>query len=316
MKKTMNNVHLEGYVYDIDMKEAVTGERSKFPGTKYLRGTIQICTDEVGANVCPVYIPYATPVTPAGRANETYNILSKLMSGEYSTWMNGGKDNACRVRIDTSIGVNDFYATDGTLVSQVRNEGGFLHIMTEDFNDDTNQRASFQVDTVITNVIEKEADPEREMPAHALIKGYTFNYNASKIMPVDFMITKPDGIRFFLSIGASNAKPYFTKLSGHQTSRTAQIKVEEESAFGDPIVRFRSVSRKAYVVDSCLKQPYLWDDAETITAAEFKSKLADRDVELAALKQSSDEYRKNRAAGGTATATTAAAASTNALYDF
>lgn len=310
MKKMMNAVHLEGYVYDIDVKEAVTGENSKAPGTKYLRGTVQICTDETGVNVCPVYFPYVVPLTKKGRPNETYNILSKLISGEYSTWVKNGKENACRVRIDTSVGVNEFYSTDNTLVSQVRNEGGFLHIMTEEFNEDLNQRASFQVDTVITNVIEKEADPEREMPAHALVKGYTFNFS-EKILPVEFTITKPDGIKFFLKLGVTEGKPYFTKLSGHQASRTAQIKIEEESAFGDPIVRFRSVSRKAYVIDSCLKQPYLWDDAETITAAEFKSKLADRDVELAALKQNTDEYRKNKGAG-----TTAAATSANALYDF
>ena len=60
------------------------------------------------------------------------------------------------------------------------------------------------------------------------------------------------------------------------------------------------------------KYPYAWDDAESITAAEFKAKLQDRDVKLAALKKNTEEYRKNRGNGGANT--TSAAASDN--YDF
>jgi hypothetical protein len=132
------------------------------------------------------------------------------------------------------------------------------------------------------------------------------------MFPLEYMVVKPEGIKFFLKLDPSEAKPYFTKVTGHQTSRTTQVKFEEESAFGEPIVRFRSVSRKAYVVESASKYPYAWDDAESITAAEFKAKLQDRDVKLAALKKNTEEYRKNRGNGGANT--TSAAASDN--YDF
>lgn len=311
MKKAINGVHLEGYVYDFDIKEAVTGANSKAPGTHYLKGTLQICTDETGANVCPVYIPYAAPLTSTGRQNETYTIMKKLLDGEFTTWVKGGKDSACRVRIDTNIACNDFYAQDGSLVSQIRNEGGFLHVMTDELNEDIKARSFFQADVIITSVIEKEADPEREVPAHALIKGYSFAYNGD-MFPLEYMVVKPEGVKFFLKLDPSEAKPYFTKVTGHQTSRTTQVKFEEESAFGEPIVRFRSVSRKAYVVESASKYPYAWDDAESITVAEFKEKLQNRDVKLAALKKNTEEYRKNRGAGG---ANTASAASSD-NYDF
>ena len=72
MRKAINQVHVEGRVYDFTIAEKVTGEASKNPGTPYIGGTIDVATDEACLNVVTVNFTYVTETTSKGNKNNTH----------------------------------------------------------------------------------------------------------------------------------------------------------------------------------------------------------------------------------------------------
>ena len=131
MKKTMiNQSHIEGYLYEHALEVKVTGENSKNPGTTFISGTVSIATDNEMVNIVPVHFTYVTPVTSTGKANATFDSLNNVVNGTFGSVMKHGVENAVKLRIDSAIGLNEFY-TDRNgkeeLVSAKRNEGGFVH---------------------------------------------------------------------------------------------------------------------------------------------------------------------------------------------
>jgi hypothetical protein len=73
------------------------------------------------------------------------------------------------------------------------------------------------------------------------------------------------------------------------------VKTVTESAFGEPLVTETPRTNRDFVITGAAGDVYLWDDDSTITAQEWKTALADREVALAAIKQRQDEYNASRA---------------------
>ena len=108
-KKMFNATHIEGTLYQHDLALKVSGENSKNPGTEFISGNIEIATDNAGINIVPVHFTYVTATTAKGTANATYNVLKNIIDGVYKTVMTDGADNATKLRIDSAIGLNEFY---------------------------------------------------------------------------------------------------------------------------------------------------------------------------------------------------------------
>lgn len=55
-------------------------------------------------------------------------------------------------------------------------------------------------------------------------------------------------------------------------------------------------TRRDFVITGAAKEPYVWDDESSITAAELNEAIQKREVDLAAMKKRQDEYKasKNR----------------------
>ena len=130
MKKAINREHIEGYVYEHNLAiKTVQNKESKNYGKEFINGTLDIQTDEAGLNVVTVNFTYVTEVTSKGTKNETYTTLKNIIENG-KTVLVAGKDAATKVRIDTALGLNDFYTSrngEETLVSAKRNDGGFVH---------------------------------------------------------------------------------------------------------------------------------------------------------------------------------------------
>ena len=88
-----------------------------------------------------------------------------------------------------------------------------------------------------------------------------------------------------------------TKIWGRQVSETIVNTITEESAFGESSIREVKSSRKDFVITGASKEPYIWDDESTMTAAELSEAIAARETYLATLKQRQDEYKASKAAG-------------------
>lgn len=297
MKKMINKTHIEGLLYDKSKLELkVSGPTSKTPGTEFISGEISIATDNACTNIVPVHFTYVTATTGKGKANATFTVLKNIIDGVHGSVMGNGKENATKLRIDSAIGVNDFYVErDGKeeLVSAKRNEGGFVHLC-DVLDEHEDARDTFEADIVITNVREVEADTEKGYPAKAIVRGAIFDFR-NALLPVEFTAVNPNAMNYFLGLEASSKKPVFTKVWGRQVSTVSVKTIEEESAFGDTKVREVQSTRRDWVITGASKDPYVWDDEESITAEEMTQAMADREVYLADVKRRNDEYKASKA---------------------
>jgi hypothetical protein len=305
MKKMINKVHIEGWVYDHKLTSKVSGEKAKNPGVTFINGTIDIATDDNCLNIVTIHYSYVTPVTKQNKPNATYNALNAILT-DNKTVVKVGKENAVKVRADTSIGLNEFYSDRNSkeeLVSAKRNEGGFIHIITDALGEKDTDRNNWEADTVVTKVREVEADPERNLSAKVVISGYMFDFK-NALLPVDVVAYKESAQNYFLGLEASESNPTFIKLKGQQISQVIIRTVTEESAFGDEpdVKEFKNTVRE-FVVTGALP-PYEWDSEESITAQEMKEALANREITKAEIKQRQDEYNASRSTKAPAAAAT------------
>ena len=304
MKKTMiNQSHIEGVLYEHDLTIKESGENSKNPGTKFISGTISIATDDAMTNIVPVHFTYVTATFGSGKPNDTFTTLSNIINGTFGSYMKDGADKAVKLRVDSALGLNEFF-TDRNgkeeLVSAKRNEGGFVH-KVDTLDEDEKVRNTFKADMVITTVTHIDADEEKNLPEKCIVKGAIFDFRKS-LLPIEFSATNPNAMRYFESLEATQKNPVFTCVWGRQVSETVVRQIVTESAFGEDEVREVKNTRRDFVITGAAKEPYLWDDESSITAAEMNEAIQRREVDLAAMKKRQDEYKASRNAAPKAAA--------------
>ena len=210
--------------------------------------------------------------------------------------MEHGIDKAAKVRIDSAIGVNEFYSSRNgkeELVSVKRNEGGFVHVV-QNIATDEKLRNTFECDMVIINAREIEPDEDRNRPRQVKVSGYTFDFRKA-LVPVEFTALSEGAMDYFLGLDVSPKTPVFTKVWGRQLSQVTMVRTVEESAFGEQKVTETPFTNRDFVITGASSDPYAWDDESTITVQEYNAALADREVALAAIKQRQDEYNASKA---------------------
>ena len=206
--------------------------------------------------------------------------------------MKDGADKAAKLRVDSAIGLNEFYSDrngKSELVSTKRNEGGFVHL-TNTLAEDEKVRNTFKCDMVITGVTHIDGDEEKKLPEKVIVKGAIFDFRKA-LLPVEFSATNPGAMAYYEGLGASNSEPVFTKVWGRQVSETIVREIREESAFGEDNVREVQTTRKDFVITGGAKDPYPWDDEEFLTAKELTDAMTQRQTYLATIKQRQDEYK-------------------------
>ena len=304
MRKNVNSMNIEGKVYQFDLAEKITGENSKNPGTKYINGTLDIVTGKDQDNIIQVHFSYVTPTYSSGKTNNTYTALKQIIdSGK--TVITDGYDSATVVRANPSYAVNDFYPQgQDTPVSQPRNEGGFVTIVSEGTLHPEGDigRNKFEVDMIISNVT--EVVPEEGEP-YVTVKGIAFDFR-NAALPITLTARNADAGKYFLNLDASNSNPVYTKVWGKIVNVFTKTEKTTESAFGEATVDIITRRTREYVITGANPVPYEFDTEDTITAAELQKALQDREVYLADVKKRADEWRASQ---GTASADAAPASS-------
>lgn len=297
--KLINETLIEGFLYEHSLEEKVTGKNSKTPNTKYISGKVSILTDNAGVNVVDVHYSYVTQITKSGKTNNTYTILNKIINKELKTVMDAGKDNASAVRINSALGLNEFY-TDKSgrveFVSAKRNEGGFISVINaSELKERDLDRATFRCDILINGFIHKEADEENGYPEKGIVKGAIFDYSKS-LLPVEFSVTNPKAIEYFENQDITQKTPMFTTIWGRQISETTVRRIEEESSFGESYVKEVKSNKKDFIITGALKEPYMWDDESSITVQELNQAISNREIYLATLRQNYEDYKNQKKA--------------------
>lgn len=300
MKFKENREKIEGRVYQFDLSiKTVQNESSKNYGTEFISGNLEVAVDEDILNVIPIHFTYVVEQTKNGKKNATYTALKKIIE-EGKTIIADGKDEATKVRIDTALGLNEFYTQDDQLVSVKTNEGGFVTIINE--LGPVEERNTFATDMVITNVSRVEADEEKNIKEdYVIVKGAIFDFRGA-LLPVDFVVKNPQGLNYFEDLGASGSNPIYTKVWGKINCETITRVVEEESAFGEAAVRTYERKTKEWVITGSSRVPYEFGDEGVLTSEELTKLMQDRELMLADLKKRNDEYKAQKASQTTTTA--------------
>lgn len=317
----VNNVHVEGYIFNIEenggrnkLVKGETGPNSKNPGTPYIRGVINVLTDNEGLNVVPVYFSFVTETYASGKPNETYKVLAQIIeedaAGTLKTYENS-QLAARKVRIDGDIEINDFCGRDGEMIAAKRVRGSFVHFA----DNGCNPSASFDADMLISSTSLREVENGND---YLQLNGYVFNFR-NEILPVTLSVDTPAGIKHFEDQDISNANPLLINLWGNIVSNVVVNEQTVESAFGAPKVNATSRTFRAWNVVGCSPEPMDFDDESTITKAELKTKLDERAARVAAEKARVEEYQKSRGSQSgfpAVAANTAKAVSPTAANDF
>ena len=304
MRRNTNTETIEGRVYEHNLAiKTVKNKESKNFGKEFIAGSLSVATDEAGLNVLTVHYTYVTEVTNKGTTNSTYTNLKKIIDAG-KTWVNDGKETATMVRLTPSAALNDFYPNGGEqLVSQQRNEGGFVSIITE--LKPEAQRQKFVFDTVITGFEYIEADPEKHIEHdYGKIKCVIFNFR-NEILPFTLIVRDSNAINYFEGLDVSASNPVYTQVWGQILNTTIKIEKVIESAFGAPTVDISERSQKEWIITGAKPEPYLFDSEETITVEELQKAIADRNVHLEDVKARAREYYENKDNAIPAAATTA-----------
>jgi len=311
MKKMINAAKIEGTLYQHSLELRVSGQQSKKPNVEYIRGSIDIATNNAMTNIVSVYFGYTSANYGSGKPNTNYPVLKGIIDGLYGCYTDPNvKDNAAKVRIDTSIALNDFYSNrSGTeeLISAKRLEGGFIHI-TPSINENENMRNRFETDIVICGVkvidaVLNETTGEIMYPEKADIDGRIFGGYKDNftILPVHFSAINPAAINYFLGLNASKSDPVFTKVKGSIVSEQGVRYITEESAFGDASVREVRTSHKDYVIDWAATTPYdIGPESGLLTMEDLKTLAQERETYLATIKSRAQQTMANNAISSSA----------------
>lgn len=300
--KLINRERVEGKVYDHNLAvRTVQNTESKNYGKEFINGTLDIATDDAGLNVVTIHFTYVTAETSKGNENKTFFVLKNIIDSN-KTVLSVGSEDAMMVKVDTALGLNDFYTNrNGSeeLVSAKRNDGGFVSIVNR--LDKESERNKFECDMLINGTRLIEADEEKHIDKdYLIVKGAVFNFR-NAILPVEFIVKDAGGIKYFESFDASPSNMVFTKVWGTIESQTVIDRREEESAFGEAAVREYERKIREWVITGTAKEPYEFgDEQDGITAEEVKKMLADREIYLADIKKKADDWQAQKAAAKSA----------------
>ena len=305
MKKMINKVHLEGYLYEHTLELKKSGPNSKKPGTEYIAGEIKIATDNAMTNIIPVHFSYVTEMTGGGKPNATFTTLKNIVDGNIGAYMKVG-DKAGKLKIDTAIALNEFFSDkinpgNLELVSTKRYEGGFVHAV-DVIEEDEKLRNTFECDMLINGAVRKEGDPDKNTVDKVVIKGAIFDFR-NALLPIEFSVLNPAAMDYFESLELNpNTNPLFTKLFGRQVSEIVIKKTVEESAWGEDIVKESKSTRKDFIITNASRVPYEFGEEGVLTVDEVNEAIKNREMYLATLKQKREEYNASKAAPAAAAA--------------
>lgn len=309
-KKFINSVTIQGYLYDHDLKAKESGPNSKNPGTPFINGSIKIATDEDLTNIIEIHYSYVTPTFgtgPDAKENPNYAILLNIANGNVATVMSSDKESAMKLQATPSIDLNDFPNKEKEIVSYKRLEGGFIRKLTV-LDKPENERAVFEADVLINGCKRMEADEEKGLPEKLILKLACFNYK-KELLPMDMSVLIPGAMDYFESLEPSQKNPVLTKIRGKIVSQTVIKKTEEESAWGEIIVRTSKSSHRDYVVDWAQREPYEFDNEETLLASELQEMIQNRELHKADVRKRDEEYRSKQGGANFGVVSTAAASS-------
>ena len=301
-KKVINNTVIYGYVYQLGTTDrnrlqvkTVKNPNSPNFGKEFIQGELDVAEDEDGLNVIPIHFTYVTRYQKDGKTeNRTYGILKSLVENESDkTWISAGKENAAKVKVTTSLDVNDFYSIkQNQLVAALQIRGSFVdNVSTLPVEDERNK---FEADILFNRASRIEADEEKGIEQDYLeLGGAVFNFKG-ELLPLKFCVRVESGMEYFESLDISSSNPQFMSCIGHVNCMTVRKELHSESVWGEAKVDVFENKSKTLDITGIQKVYDFGDEDNGITAEELKTKMQDRQIKLAAVKKDTEDYQASK----------------------
>ena len=286
MKELVNFCNIEGFIFKVDITDEDNKPKMSKRGTEYFGGTIYVAQDKSATNVTRVNIPYVGKTTKNGEENKSFSFLKKVVEKGLTIEENG-VENAAKCKIRCTLVGEEYYSAKNKdengnlLVGKIDKLESFSVYPVDTLNEKIQQRNIFSVDCLIKDTQKIEATSENEQ-TKLILKTFIGKTDSDKnwlLMPMDLVVENPNGIAYFLGLGANPQNPIFTKITGTvRTTVTETVEAEqsEGGAFGEvvdvPVSAKRDIQRDFLVLDA-KKEPYPTNTERTITFEEIKQLL-------------------------------------------
>ena len=292
MKQMVNQINIQGYVFGFGgnglFHNTVNNPESKMNGVRYINGTVNVATDEDGANVVPVRFNFVTEkYGKSGKDNPSWEVLHDIEDGN-KTWEQRGKDGAYKIRLTCSASSNPFVGQDGKMVDRPSINVNFAHPASNGFNE--NQRNTFKFDIIIVNFAVHDTEDGDD---YGTINGYVFDSYRKEATPVVLTVRMPEAISYFESLDASTSNPVFQTVWGNIVSTTIRNEQEVESAFGAPQVTYTTSTQREWIVTGAATNPGEFGDEAVITEDELVECLDNHEKVIAAAQKRYDDKQNS-----------------------
>lgn len=289
MKQMINQIDIQGYVFSTKniFHNTVNNPESKMNGIEYINGSLNVATDEDGANVVPVRFNFVTEkYGKSGKENPAWAVLNDI-EDENKTWEDQGKDGAYKIRLTCAASSNPFVGQDGNMVDRPCINVKFAHPANNGFNEE--MRNSFKFDMVVINYINREVENGDN---YGIINGYVFDSYYKEATPVSLTIRNKNGMKYFESLDASTANPVGVNCWGNIVSTTIRREKIVESDWGEPQVTYTTSTQREWLVSGSTTDGCDFGDESFITEDELVECLNKHEETIAAA-QARYDAKKN-----------------------
>ena len=278
LRQAENKVRIEGILSEINLKY---GSYVKNGATiDNIGGNIKVLVhqningEDVTLDI-PVYM-FASKLTNAGKLNPAYESIEKVMKEFVSIASGAGEAGADKVRITgASVRMNEYWNAQGQFVSFPRINASFVAKATGEFRPEASWSLEFAVSSLdfVTDDDGVEVEP-RKLRVKVLVPQY-----GGKLDTMELYATNPRVIDAITTYW-ENGKTYTAKGRLNFTSITQEIR--EECDFGEPDVKYRTVSLSELIVTKGTQSPL--EDEMAFAPAELAAALKEHKAYVETLK--------------------------------
>ena len=295
-RQAENKVRIEGILSEINLKYG-----------SYVKNGMTI--DNIGGNIkvlvhqningeditldIPVYM-FASKLTNAGKPNPAYESIEKVLKEFVSIASGAGEAGADRIRITgASIRMNEYWNAQGQFISFPRINASFVAKAVGEFRPEASWSLEFAVSSLdfVTDADGVEVEP-RKLRIKVLVPQY-----GGKLDTMELYATNPRVIDAITTYW-ENGKTYTAKGRLNFTSMTQEVR--EECDFGEPDVKYRTISLNELIVTKGTQSPL--EDEMAFAPAELAAALKEHKAYIETLKdKTASKTKATPAPSGTST---------------
>jgi hypothetical protein len=290
-----NKVKIEGILSEINIEP--TSFKKNGIDQEALRGNILVKVNQtINGQEKELVIPvnmFAPKVTNKGTPNPAYNSIQKIKNEFVSIAAAGNEEMADRVRITgAEVRMNEYFSQDGRLISFPRIHASFVNKIKKE---ECRPEASFELSFAVANMAE-EMDRNGDPTDRYLIKTIVPQYGGKvDVIPLVAESEKViNAITTYWEVGRT-----FKAHGKLDFSSTTEVTLEE-SGFGDPIEKIRTINRSDLVITGGSQESAEGDAA--YDKSELDAALAERKARLDAQKDKDMSKASQRKAPANTTA--------------